>query len=136
MKNILISNETPYRHAAPAPPHQTPGKALSPLPVGLVAVGVIHGDGLRARAHKGVLASAAGGRIQKRSCRHVDHVRGVTLRLSSESLAVGDWRRKFTKASSGEYGSVADVGSSNASSASGFNCEGTLSLFSQLLSLL
>lgn len=101
MKNILISNETPYRHAAPAPPHQTPGKAFSPLPVGLVAVGVVHGDGLRAGAHKGVLASAAGGRIQKRSCRHVDHVRGVTLRLSSETLAVGGLATEIHESESG-----------------------------------
>lgn len=78
-QDILIANKTANRHTAPAPPHQTPRQTLPALAVGLVAVGVVHGDGLRARTHKGVLASAAGGRVQERPRRHFDHERGVPV---------------------------------------------------------
>lgn len=78
--DILISHKTPNRHAAPTPPHQTAGQALPPLAVCLVAIGVVHGDGLRAGAHKGVLASAAGGRVEEGPRRHLDHgARGVVV---------------------------------------------------------
>lgn len=80
-KDVLIADETPNGHAAPTPPHQAPSQALPTLPVGLLAVGDVHGDGLRAGAHKGVLASAAGGRVQKRPRRHF-RPRGEGFRLS------------------------------------------------------
>jgi hypothetical protein len=79
MGYILIANKTPYRQSPPAPPHETPCEAFPTLAVGLITMGVVHGNGFWASAHEGVFAAAAGGRVNHGTGGHVDHGRRVQL---------------------------------------------------------
>ena len=69
----LISDETAHRNAAPADAsHQAAGQALATAAISMLAVGVGHGDRLRAGADERVLATAAHGRVEIGTGRHVD----------------------------------------------------------------
>ena len=72
-QNLLLSNETTDGDTSPT--HATrhaSSKTFAAAAVGMVAIRVCHGDGLRARADKRVLATAAQGRVKIRASGHVD----------------------------------------------------------------
>jgi len=59
--NLLVSNEAAKGHAAPAhaSTHQAAGQRLSSVSINVVAILVVHGNGLGPGAHEGVLPAAA-----------------------------------------------------------------------------
>lgn len=67
----LITDKTAKGHAAPAhAAHEAAGETLATVPVDIVAVLDVHGDGLRAGADKRVLPRAAHGSIEARASSH------------------------------------------------------------------
>lgn len=70
-QDLLVPNKTTERHAAPAhAAHETASKALATVPVDIVAVLDVHGDGLGAGADKRVLPRAAHGSIEAWASSH------------------------------------------------------------------
>lgn len=84
--DLLVSDEASDRKAAPAHAvHETASQTL-PAATTLIAVRV-HGDGLGASTHEGVLATPAKGRLEAWSGSHVDVLIKVNFLVESKIKA-------------------------------------------------
>lgn len=76
--HLLVSHKAAKGHAAPADAaHQAAGEAFATIPVDIVAVLDVHGNGLGAGADKRVLPRSAHGSVKARASSHVGGVVAV-----------------------------------------------------------